>query len=279
MASIEDDPQVTDGHVVLPENDRYRAVLAGSNNQQVVDLDGTVYTPLRDQTVYLLVDIQDKESGETLARLDRNVLIHVEGEYAQEDINPIPNVVPGLREWVGLEGSFIVDADTRIVAESEDAYQAALQLRSYLSEMSDISVEIVREGAREGDIVLNQDASLSDELDEEGYLIHIGDQIVIDAPAYTGLLYGGVSISQILYQDEMHARVPKGIIRDYPEYSVRGGMHDVARKYFSLDYIEEMGRYMAWFKLNTLHLHINEDSGLAESIPPRSWWKARNIRS
>ena len=262
MASIEDDPQVTDGHVVLPENDRYRAVLAGSNNQQVVDLDGTVYTPLRDQTVYLLVDIQDKESGETLARLDRNVLIHVEGEYAQEDINPIPNVVPGLREWVGLEGSFIVDADTRIVAESEDAYQAALQLRSYLSEMSDISVEIVREGAREGDIVLNQDASLSDELDEEGYLIHIGDQIVIDAPAYTGLLYGGVSISQILYQDEMHARVPKGIIRDYPEYSVRGGMHDVARKYFSLDYIEEMGRYMAWFKLNTLHLHINEDSGL-----------------
>ena len=23
-----------------------------------------------------------------------------------------------------------------------------------------------------------------------------------------------------------------------------------------------MGRYMAWFKLNTLHLHINEDSGL-----------------
>ena len=88
-----------------------------------------------------------------------------------------------------------------------------------------------------------------------------------------------VSISQILYQDEMHARVPKGIIRDYPEYSVRGGMHDVARKYFSLDYIEEMGRYMAWFKLNTLHLHINEDSGLGGEYSSSSWWKARNIRS
>ena len=94
------------------------------------------------------------------------------------------------------------------------------------------------------------------------YYFNIGDQVVISAPSDTGMLYGGVSIAQILYQDENHDTIPLGIIRDYPQYSVRGGMLDVARRYFDLDYIEEMGKYMAWFKMNTFHLHINEDSGL-----------------
>ena len=32
------------------------------------------------------------------------------------------------------------------------------------------------------------------------------------------MLYGSVSIAQILYQDKNHDTIPMGIIRDYPQY-------------------------------------------------------------
>lgn len=264
MSKIEDQLEIKNGKIVLPKSKdgKYQAILFGSNNTQVVDLDGTVYTPLVDQKVYLIYDIIDTKTKEKVAQLDRNVIIDVEGKYKDNGVNHVPNVVPGLREWHGLEGNFELKSSSRIVANGEEANKAAVQLRSYLKEINGIQLDIVSSGEKDGDIVMKYDTSLNDELKEEGYYMSIEDRIVIQAPTYVGLLYGGVSISQILYQDTNHNAIPKGFVRDYPEYGVRGGMHDVARKYFSLDYIEEMGRYMAWFKLNTLHLHINEDSGL-----------------
>ena len=128
--------------------------------------------------------------------------------------------------------------------------------------MIGVTLEVSEGASVSGDIVIKYTPDKLNELGDEGYYINIGDQVVISAPSDTGMLYGGVSIAQILYQDEDHNTIPMGIIRDYPQYSVRGGMLDVARRYFDLDYIEEMGKYMAWFKMNTFHLHINEDSGL-----------------
>ena len=66
---------------------------------------------------------------------------------------------------------------------------------------------------------------------------------------------------QILYQDSAHASLPKGLIRDYPQYEVRACMLDVARFYMPLDYLGEITRYMAYFKLNEIRLHINDNGG------------------
>lgn len=51
--SIKDQPEVREGKIVLPvsEDGAYKAVLAGSDNLATVDLQGNVYTPLRDQKV------------------------------------------------------------------------------------------------------------------------------------------------------------------------------------------------------------------------------------
>ena len=87
--------------------------------------------------------------------------------------------------------------------------------------------------------------------------------MIITAADDAGLYYGGVSIAQILYQNK--AAIPKGIARDYPAYEIRSGMIDVGRRFIPLDYVAEIVRYMSWFKMNEIHLHINENGGEYDS--------------
>ncbi len=265
LSSIPDQPSVEDGTLVLPvsASGRYKAVLYGSDNRQVVDLEGSVYTPLTKQRVNLIYDICDtQKDNQIVARLERNVILDVDGTYPDAGQNAVPNVVPGLREWYGREGDFELSDTARIVAGGEEAVQAANMLKMFLEEMAGVTLDVVQEEAKTGDIVIRFAPNRYSELGEEGYLVDIGDQVVIEGASKIGMQYGGVSVAQILYQDETHSNLPKGVIRDYPEYEIRGGMFDVARRYFELDYVEEMAKYMAWFKMNTLHLHINEDGGL-----------------
>ena len=56
----------------------------------------------------------------------------------------------------------------------------------------------------------------------------------------TGLLYGTVTVEQILYQDSEHANVPKGVIRDYPAYEMRGVMFDIARIPTRISFLNEL---------------------------------------
>ena len=112
-----------------------------------------------------------------------------------------------------------------------------------------------------GDILLVYDESLLPELGDEGYYLDIGDSITVTAPTKIGLQYGGTTITQILYQDETMRNVPKGKVRDYPAYEVRSQQLEVGRRYMDLGYVEEMAKYMAWFKMSELHMHINENGG------------------
>ena len=246
---------------IVSSDGAYKTMVYGSNNTNVIDLDGNVYQPLTAQTVLLILDIVDTETGEVVKQLDRNVEVTIEGKYADSGSNEVPNVVPGLREWYGLEGNFTVTENTKIAAATGEMKDLAVRIQTYMKDMIGLELEVTEGTGSEGDIVLNYAPERSAELQEEGYEIEISDQIVIEAATETGMFYGAVSIMQILYQDETKTNVPKGYIRDYPEYELRGGMLDAGRKYFALDYVEEIGKYMSWFKMNTLHLHINENSG------------------
>ena len=75
----------------------------------------------------------------------------------------------------------------------------------------------------------------------------------------TGLLYGTVTVEQILYQDSEHANVPKGVIRDYPAYEMRGVMFDIARIPTRISFLNDYTKIMKWYKLNEMQLHINDN--------------------
>ena len=133
----------------------------------------------------------------------------------------------------------------------------AKQIQFYLKEMIKHELEIVTSGEKSGDIVLVKDGSV-DNLGKEGYTLAIDDMIEIKSNYETGILYGGISITQMFSQNDGMNNVAKGLARDYPKYEVRAGMLDVARTYIPMEYLQEMTIYMAYYKLNEVQVHVND---------------------
>ena len=90
--------------------------------------------------------------------------------------------------------------------------------------------------------------------------LELTDRVSISANAETGALYGGTTIAQMLDLYEGY-ELPCGHIRDYPQYSYRAVMVDVARHYIPMEYLTEITKYMAYFKVNVMRIHINDTSG------------------
>lgn len=249
--------------IVLPEidNDDYEIRLYGSSNESVIGQDGTIYTPLEDMNVSVMYQVINKNDAEDVA-IDnyKEVSLMIPGQYSEDEKdNERPDVVPGIREWKGLQGNYVLSSESRIVIKDESLADTAEMIAYYFKEMLDIDIEVVQGEAKAGDI----DISLNNkaELGKEGYSIEIGNIVKIESYETKGALYAGTTITQILSQDENHELLPKGLIRDYPQYEVRAGMYDVARVYIPLEHLEEVTKYMAYFKLNEMHVHINDNGG------------------
>lgn len=252
-------PQIKGDQLVLPEVPKgYAISLYGCDNKQVVTMDGKIIQPLEDMNINVLYQVKNLKDESDVATSDKDIKFVVKGKYSKEEsVNEKPNVMPGLREWKGNKGEFTLTKDSKIVVKDESLKAAAQQIQFYLKEMIKKNVSIVSSGETKGDIVLTKDSSL-DVLGKEGYILDINDLIEIKSNNETGILYGGISITQILSQDKTKTHVVKGIARDYPKYEVRAGMLDVARTYIPMDYLKEMTIYMAYYKLNEVQVHIND---------------------
>ncbi|WP_052427597.1 discoidin domain-containing protein [Neobacillus niacini] len=260
----------TDGKIIiLPESPdpRYDVSLFGSDNKQIIDMNLNYYQPISDMKVNILYKVTNKSDNNDSAVSSNDVSIRIEGKYQQEEgDNPVPNVIPGLREWKGYTGNFELAKGAKLVVDSsapESLMETARSIQSYFKNMLEKDITVNKgSNPRAGDIFLTIDHA-NENLGEEGYFLHITDKIIVSAPKSKGILYGGISLTQILYQSNDKDTIPKGMARDYPKYEVRSGMLDVGRMYIPLDYVQEMTEYMAWFKLNEIQLHINDYWGAA----------------
>ncbi|MBQ9847800.1 MAG: family 20 glycosylhydrolase [Clostridia bacterium] len=170
--------------------------------------------------------------------------------------NSAPLVIPAIRDWQGTNGKFIPDNSTVLVnkASSYSVEKVAVFFSDYLG----LSVSLSFENKSENAIIFELDESLLSSVGEEGYKIIADESIItVSAPTDKGLLYGGITVAQSVHASGFF---PCGTAIDYPAYSTRSGMIDVGRAWIPLDYVEEITKYMAWFKLNEVHLHINDDS-------------------
>jgi hexosaminidase len=176
--------------------------------------------------------------------------------------NPAPEVIPALREWQGSSGSFMIDSASRITIDP--AYSAQLQntaqvFQRDLFTVTGSSLPVVTTSSPIiGDFYLtlkNSDRGIG----SEGYLLKVGDSVVISANTSTGVFYGTRTILQILLQDPSKTHIVRGTARDYPHYQERGFMLDVGRKFFSLSFLEDYVKFMAWYKMNDFHLHLNDN--------------------
>ncbi len=96
---------------------------------------------------------------------------------------------------------------------------------------------------------------------EEGYEMNINNRVTIEASTVKGVFWGTRTLLQMLHNQ------PSGILQgktsDYPQYSHRGMMIDVARKFFTIDYLRDYIKILSFYKMNELQIHLN-DNGFVE---------------
>lgn len=170
--------------------------------------------------------------------------------------NAKPFVIPELKEWKGSEGMFVPEKEMRIVYKDTKAEAVARQFADDYWSMFGVRPEIVQDSPRKGDIYLAFKADKK--LGKEGYTINVDDRIKVSASGPAGLFWATRTLLQISEQYGERA-IPKGFIRDCPDYGMRGLMIDCGRKYIPMDYLRDLTKILAYYKMNVLHVHLNDN--------------------
>ena len=158
------------------------------------------------------------------------------------EANKKPFVIPELKEWKGANGDFIPGNTTRITySEKENgSRQVAEQLAADYQTLFGKQIPVVAGKGKAGDFVLQLKADKK--LGDEGYAIQIKDQVILTAE-----------------QDEQQA-LPKGEIRDFPDYAIRGFMLDCGRKFIPMSFLRDYVKIMSYYKMNTFQIHLNDNA-------------------
>lgn len=195
-------------------------------------------------------------------------------DLTQEVIIPKPVSVTATKT------AFEVTDETFIAlkGESEQLRKTAKYLTEKLNPATGFNLAIQvtdAENPEEGSIYLSTSAN-DEQLGEEGYELTITeDNITIKANEAEGVFRGVQTLRQLLPPSmkrdsiEVGWYFASGTIRDYPEYGYRSVMLDVARHFFAPEDVKQYLDYIAYYKMNAMHLHLADDQGWRIEI--KSW--------
>ena len=186
------------------------------------------------------------------------VIFCLTGSLSRAAVNPKPFVIPELKQWTGKDGNFIPGKDARIVCTSQnpELLRIAKMFADDYRQMFGQTLSVVQGKAASGDFVLA--LSTDKKLGEEGYAIKITDRVAASAPTTTGLYWSTRTLLQLAEQNQERS-LPQGVIRDYPDYPLRGLMIDCGRKFIPMSYLQDLVKIMAYYKMNTLQVHLNDN--------------------
>ena len=174
------------------------------------------------------------------------------------DKNKKPFVIPELREWNGATGEFTITNKTKVVYPKNNAELEAVaeQFACDYKKMTGITLKTKKEDSGNGNIcfVIKENSKLG----SEGYIINIGDNVEVTATTQRGALWATRTLLQIAEQNS--GKLPKGNIVDYPDYEMRSFMLDCGRKFIPISFLHEYVDFMAYYKMNTFHIHLNDNA-------------------
>lgn len=270
--------------LVMPEAPAgYEVTFIGADLEQVIGADGRVYETIQDKVVTVGYRVEDIKGREETREVSFTIQVPA-SDGVLPGPNPCPDwMVPSIAEWAGGEGDFTLGENARIIVDSdsfraESGTKAGMDAQTlwdvaelFEKQWESCSAMKTRmtlcqgtlEDAGPGDIYVGY-SDKANGLGEEGYTCEITDMCVIQAENVTGIRWGCVTLMQMLVHDGQDS-APRGSIRDYPLYAVRGFGIDVARKPVSLDTLYRMMETMSWYKMNDFSLHLNDNTILATS--------------
>ena len=247
-----------DTKMAMPEvPNGFEIEFVGADYEQILDRDLTIHQPIVDTTVSVNYKIKKGDQEKTTNAYQ----ITVPGKHSPEDsINAKPKVIPELAEWVGTEGQFEISDKSKIVINPEYKDDLDYLAKSFKADYQDLTgneIEVIYSNipsAHDFYFTLGSDDA---GLKEEGYLMTIDEIVKVEAVDKTGAFWSVQSILQILKQNSNS--IPQGQTRDYPKYELRGFMLDVGRMPFSLDFLKEVAKNMAYYKMNDFQVHLNDN--------------------
>lgn len=239
----------------VPEG--YEIKYNGTDYEQVIDADGTIYRPICDVTVKASFKISSKADPSDYAFKEFDV--KVPGSMTAAGANAAPVVLPELREWVGGSGSFAASAAMRVVYGDASLKAMAEDFANDYQALTGVRLQVATgTSAQEGDIFFTLGADKAKGLKDEGYLLDVtADRMTVTAEAVAGANWGGKTILQGMKSGS--GSFPLGTARDYPLYKVRGIILDVGRKTFTLDWLKQMTKQMSFYKMNDFQIHLNDN--------------------
>ena len=157
------------------------------------------------------------------------------------------------------KGGFTLSNSTGITYDPEFKISAEF-LKSFIEKGSNIRLQ------NNNTISFIKDESITN---PEGYTLNIlPNRIEIKAKTDQGAFYAVQSLRQLLPSTfengtftEDTLRIPCASIEDAPQFKYRGMHLDVARHFFSIDFIKSYIDALALLKMNTFHWHLTDDQG------------------
>ena len=170
--------------------------------------------------------------------------------------NAKPFVIPELKEWKGGAGELTLNEQTRIVypKNQPELQRIAQMVADDCKEMFNYTPTIAAGKGQKGDIILA--LKKDKKLGKEGYAINISDRITLSAPEAVGVYWGTRTLLQMA---EQSFNFPKGEIRDFPDYEIRGFMIDCGRKFIPMHYLRDYVKIMSYYKMNCFQIHLNDN--------------------
>lgn len=281
MITVEEPTSDTDKLVVnLPKVEGYTVTYNGTDLEQVIDDNLTIYHPIVDKEVNVSFKIVNDETEDYEFK---EIAVTVPGTYqSAAGDNEAPAVLPELQEWKGHTGNFTLTDSSKIVYADDDLKSAADEMAADYEDLTGKTITVVKgtsADATAGDFFFAKTEDTSLGLMKEGYLMDITDKIVVTSETQTGAYWATRTILQALKQSDF-TTIPQGITRDYPMYEVRGFILDVGRKTFTMDYLEQVVKEMSWYKMNDFQVHVNDNLiGLENKEDPMTAYSAFRLEN
>ena len=174
---------------------------------------------------------------------------------AYADVNPKPFVIPELQSWTGAEGEMSLSGVVCVKGGNKELMRVAKAFAADYEAMFGKSLTVKSGSPKAGDILFvlkKGDKALG----KEGYRMNIDKYVTVTAATTQGAFW---ATRTLLQMSEQKAALPKGETVDVPVYELRGFMVDVGRKFMPIDYLNDLVKVMAYYKMNALQVHLNDN--------------------
>jgi len=170
------------------------------------------------------------------------------------------------------------NAVIRIAESAKELQPVARYLADRLNPATGLNITVQDSGDLPTSNYILLETGVSDNrLGQEGYELTVNKKnIRLAANSPEGIFRGIQTLRQLLPATIESSepqkgpwKIATGTILDFPAYSYRGAMLDVARHFFGVNDVKRFIDLIAAYKMNVLHLHLADDQGWRIEI--KSW--------